>query len=73
MFSLVTIILLELFFRSTFPRRSLQTFWCLLTNIYGSLEIYSLPYFKEVFSCPNFSNAPKLLIDHESAKQNGNR
>ncbi|XP_057291812.1 cleavage and polyadenylation specificity factor subunit 1-like [Hydractinia symbiolongicarpus] len=46
------------------PARTNQdTYWCVICRENGELQIYSLPEFTLVFTCNEFSNAPKVLAD----------
>ena len=56
----------------TSVEESKVTNWVVICREKGNLEIYSVPDFRLVFVCQNFSNAPKLLIDSGNLNsQNG--
>lgn len=55
------------------PKQTTCSYWCFVTTETCCLEIYSLPGFKSAFCCQNFSNAPKLLLDHERSQNSGVR
>ncbi|KAI8343824.1 CPSF A subunit region-domain-containing protein [Blakeslea trispora] len=51
------------------------SFWAVLYSTDGTLQIHSLPDFKEHFVCPQFDNAPDLITDsqeyvHKAASSN---
>lgn len=51
------------------------SFWTLIYTTDGTLQIYSLPDFKEYFTCPQFDIAPDLITDQPkdgSKKGNSN-
>lgn len=39
------------------------SFWAIIYTTDGTLQVYSLPDFKEHFVCPQFANAPSLITD----------
>lgn len=49
------------------------SFWAIIYTTDGTLQIYSLPDFKEYFVCPQFANAPSLITDfgpgHKKSKE----
>ncbi|KAI8378871.1 CPSF A subunit region-domain-containing protein [Choanephora cucurbitarum] len=52
------------------------SFWAVLYSNDGTLQIHSLPDFKEHFVCPQFDNAPDLITDsrehvHKEASKKG--
>lgn len=50
------------------------SFWALIYTTDGTLQIYSLPDFKEYFTCPQFDIAPDLITDQpkDSNKKSSN-
>lgn len=50
------------------------SFWALIYTTDGTLQIYSLPDFKEYFTCPQFDIAPDLITDQpkDSSKKSSN-
>ncbi|KAI8646973.1 CPSF A subunit region-domain-containing protein [Parasitella parasitica] len=49
------------------------SFWALIYTTDGTLQIYSLPDFKEYFACPQFDIAPDLITDQpKDANKKGN-
>lgn len=49
------------------------SFWALVYTTEGTLQIYSLPDFKEYFTCPQFHIAPDLVTDnHDTPKDKKN-
>lgn len=45
------------------------SFWSLVYTTEGTLQIYSLPDFKEYFVCPQFDIAPDLITDNREQQQ----
>lgn len=45
------------------------SFWSLIYTTDGTLQIYSLPDFKQYFVCPQFDIAPDLITDHGDMKE----
>ncbi|KAL4213346.1 CPSF A subunit region-domain-containing protein [Rhizopus microsporus] len=45
------------------------SFWCFIYTTAGSFNIYSLPDFKECFTCPQFNIAPDLIIDNDQGQK----
>ncbi|CEJ01321.1 hypothetical protein RMCBS344292_15353 [Rhizopus microsporus] len=45
------------------------SFWCFIYTTAGSFNIYSLPDFKECFTCPQFNIAPDLIVDSDQGQK----
>ncbi|KAI9364067.1 CPSF A subunit region-domain-containing protein [Pilaira anomala] len=45
------------------------SFWSIIYTTDGTLQIYSLPDFKQYFVCPQFDIAPDLITDHGDIKE----
>ncbi|OAD04850.1 hypothetical protein MUCCIDRAFT_139582 [Mucor lusitanicus CBS 277.49] len=49
------------------------SFWALIYTTDGTLQIYSLPDFKEYFTCPQFDIAPDLITDQPRDNNSNNK